>query len=226
MEHVPGVTSSGLVIEEARFYHEVCFRCHADNPVPLARGITRQREDDGNIRRLFLPTAASAHPVAFARPSDGETPSLLPAYRSRRLISCQDCHNNPDARQLGGASANGPHGSRFDNLLAARYDTADFTAESPQAYALCYRCHDRNSILNDESFSFHRVHLQRGRAPCSACHAPHGVSGSRANHDHLINFDVSIVSGERFYLDTGRFSGRCSLTCHGVRHVNFVYPPP
>jgi len=224
MQDAPGVSLAGLPIARARTYQEVCFRCHADNPVRVAGRIVRQRGSNGNIRRLFLPTAASSHPVAFARADRGETPSLLPELRSRALIGCQDCHNNPDARGLGGGGPNGPHGSRFDFLLADRYETKDFTVESAQSYALCYGCHDRNSILGDESFSLHRNHVVRGRTPCSACHSPHGVNGNRVKHDHLINFDVSIVSGARSYRDTGRFSGSCTLTCHGVRHVNFSYP--
>ncbi len=223
MQEVPGVTLSGLPIDEARFYYEVCFRCHADNPVPSNDRIVRQRDNFGNLRRAFQPGAASAHPIAFAARSQGESPSLLPAQRGRATINCQDCHNNPDARQLGGGGPNGPHGSRFPYLLAARYETAAFSIESPDAYALCYQCHDRNSILGDESFSLHRVHVVNGRAPCSACHDPHGVNGSRAQHSHLINFDLSIVGGQRLFQDTGRFSGSCSLVCHGVNHVNFTY---
>jgi hypothetical protein len=161
--------------------------------------------------------------VTFPARGSAEAPSLLPEARAQPFMSCQDCHNNPDARQLGGASANGPHGSRYEFLLADRYETADFTMESPRAYALCYRCHDRNSILGDESFSLHRVHIVDSRTPCSACHAPHGVNGAASQHSHLINFDLSIVLGERRFSDTGPFSGSCTLTCHGVRHVNFNY---
>jgi predicted CXXCH cytochrome family protein len=223
MQIVPGVTLFGVPIETARNYYEVCFRCHADNPVPIRRRIVRNRDEIGNIRRQFLPTAASAHPVTFALRNPAEVPSLTPAARTRPTMGCEDCHNNADARALGGAGPNGPHGSRFRFILARQYETADFTAESPQAYALCYECHDRNSILGDESFSLHRIHIVRGRSPCSACHSPHGVNGSRAEHDHLINFDLSIVQGQRQYIDTGQFSGRCTLTCHGVQHVNFEY---
>lgn len=223
MAFVPGVTLSGVPIDRARHYHEVCFRCHADNPALIRGRIVRQRDEGGNIRRQFLPTAASAHPVTFALRNPAEVPSLTPAARARPTMGCQDCHNNPDARALGGSGPNGPHGSRFPFLLARRYETADFTLESPQAYALCYECHDRNSILGDQSFSLHRVHIVNGRTPCSACHSPHGVSGSRTQHDHLINFDVSIVHGRREFIDTGLFSGRCTLMCHGVNHVNFEY---
>lgn len=223
MQHVSGVSLAGAPLARAAFYYEVCFKCHGDAPVFGGRRIVRQRDTLGNIRREFLPTSASAHPVTTPARRTGEVPSLLPALRSRAYISCQDCHNNPDALDEGGLQANGPHGSRFDFLLSARYETADFTSESPQVYALCYKCHDRNSILADESFPLHRRHIVNARSPCSACHAPHGVPGSAAQHSHLINFDVSIVGGRRFFADTGRFSGSCTLVCHGVNHVNFTY---
>ncbi len=225
MEHVPGVSLAGVPVERATFYYEVCFRCHADNPVPIANRIQRQRDDWGNIRRQFLPTAASTHPIAAGSLRSDDVPSLVPEQRLGAPLSCQDCHNNADARQLGGSSANGPHGSRYDFLLLDRYETADFTTETPQAYALCYRCHDRNSILNNESFPFHREHVVRGHTPCSSCHTAHGVDGSRSQHSHLINFDVSIVQGERLFVDLGQRAGTCTLTCHGVRHVNFNYGP-
>lgn len=223
MRKVPGVTLIGLPISEAVFYYEVCFRCHAEFPVRVADRIIRQQDTGGNVRRQFLPTAASAHPVTFGARRTGEVPSLLPEFRTRPLIGCQDCHNNPDAIDAGGIQINGPHGSRFDHLLVARYDTADYSIESPQTYALCYRCHDRTSILADESFGLHRRHLNRGRTPCSACHTAHGVSGSATQHSHLINFDISIVNDERLFVDRGRFTGSCTLTCHGVRHTNFTY---
>lgn len=226
MEHVQGVSLAGSFREQARQYHEVCFRCHGDNPVRLSQRIIRQRDVGGNIRRQVLPTAASSHPIATFSGRSNEVPSLLPSTRGQLALGCQACHNNPDARQLGGSGPNGPHGSRFDFLLAARYETADFTVESAQSYALCYRCHDRASILGDQSFTFHRVHIADSRAPCSACHAAHGVTGSRSRHSHLINFDVSIVGGQRTFVDTGRFSGSCTLTCHGVNHVNFSYATP
>lgn len=226
MSEMPGVSIAGRPIDEARFYYEVCYRCHADNPVRIPRRIVRQVDTLSNIRRQFLPTAASAHPVTVPAILNPDNPSLLPAARVRPFIGCQDCHNNPDARQLGGTQANGPHGSRFEFLLSARYDTTDFAIESPQTYALCYNCHDRNSILSNQSFQYHSLHIVNGRSPCSACHSPHGVNGSRSRHDHLMNFDIAIVGGQRLFIDTGTFSGTCTLVCHGVNHVNFTYGSP
>ncbi len=225
MREVPGVNLAGLPVPRATFYYEVCFRCHGDWPVLVRHRIIRQVDTLGNVRREFLPTAASAHPVTFPSVNTTDVPSLVPQFRSRLFLSCQNCHNNPDAMDVGGTQVSGPHGSRFAPLLVAQYETRDFTMESPQAYALCYNCHDRNSILGDQSFSLHRVHIVNGRSPCSACHTAHGVGGSPANHSHLINFDLAIVGGQRFYQDTGQFSGTCTLTCHGVNHVNFTYSP-
>ncbi len=151
------------------------------------------------------------------------------------MISCLDCHNNDNARMAGGTGPNGPHGSIYAPLLIANYETQDFTVESADTFALCYRCHSRQSILGNESFSRHWQHVVSRRAPCSACHDPHGVSraqGYTINHSNLINFDLSIVmpataAADRSieYRDTGRFEGSCTLTCHGKVHVRQTYRP-
>jgi predicted CXXCH cytochrome family protein len=225
MQAVSGVNLAGLPTDRAALYYEVCFKCHADRPVVIRNRTPRQVDTGGNVRVQILPTAASAHPLAYPAGDSTDVPSLVPAQRARQFIGCQDCHNNPNAAGVGGFEASGPHGSTFPHLLVARYETEGRVTESPQAYALCYQCHDRNSILNDESFPTHRRHIVNGRATCSSCHAPHGVPGSPTNHSHLVNFDLRVVRGERRFIDRGRFAGSCTLTCHGVRHVNFNYGP-
>ncbi len=226
---VPGINIRGRTVNRPSFYYEICLRCHSDRPVRIKKTITRT-VNTPNLRLRISPTAASSHPIAV-RNRGGQVPSILPAFRGRR-ISCQDCHNVDDAEALGDLQPNGPHGSSNPFLLTERYNTQDFTTESTGAYALCYQCHDRNSLLNDESFTLHRSHIVNNQAPCSACHAPHGVRGSTSEHSHLINFDRSIVrpvssptgSGLNFR-DLGRFQGSCTLRCHGVNHVRFRYPP-
>ena len=126
---------------------------------------------------------------------------------------------------------------------------ADGAVEGQETFALCYRCHDRASILRDTSFrkktlrstpsgGGHSGHLA-ANVPCSACHDPHGVPGDggsftkdpTGSHTHLINFDRRIVQprpGAQYpvFLDTGTFSGSCALVCHGVTHdpATAVYP--
>jgi hypothetical protein len=124
------------------------------------------------------------------------------------------------------------HGSNFAPLLVARYETADYTSESPGAYALCYRCHDRANILSNASFSAHKLHIVGQRTPCAACHDGHGIAssqGSPTGNTNLINFATNIVlpdraTGKLEFRDLGLFTGQCSLTCHGRDHSPVAYP--
>ena len=110
------------------------------------------------------------------------------------------------------------------------YVTTDNTPESPSAYALCYNCHSRDSILNDESFGEHDKHIRGEDTPCSVCHDAHGVSavqGNPKNNSHLINFDTGVVQpnsqGILRFDDQGRYSGSCDLMCHGKDHQSEAY---
>jgi predicted CXXCH cytochrome family protein len=218
LQGVSGVTIAGSVTDNARFGYEVCFRCHADNSERPRSAITRQITQT-NTRLEFEPSGPSFHPVV-APGVNPNVPSLIPPLTVATLISCTDCHSSDNTSQ-----ARGPHGSIYPPLLAARYETADFTPEDSSSYELCYRCHSRNSILGDQSFPEHSKHLQNG-IPCSACHDPHGINasqGSILNNRHLINFDVAIVgpdpiTGRRTFEDLGTFHGRCFLSCHGKSH--------
>jgi len=229
---VSGVSASGRQIERAQFLYEVCFKCHGESLSRPRRLATQRQVIQTNTRLEFQTSNPSYHPVIGPRRNQ-DVVSLLPPWRVGSMVSCTDCHNSDDSRFAGGMGPNGPHGSRYEPLLVANYRTDDYTTESADAYALCYRCHDRDSVLGDESFSRHQRHIVDIRTPCSACHDPHGISrgqGNAVNHGSLINFDLSIVSeantpqGPRLeYLDRGRLTGTCTLTCHGFAHVNFPY---
>ncbi len=223
--HVSGVAITGRRIDNVRFAYEICFKCHS-NSVFRPRLNTAREVSQTNVRVEFQTRNPSFHPVAGPR-RNRDVVSLIPPLRVGSIITCTDCHNSDNARSAGGTGPNGPHGSRFEPLLLRNYDTDDYTTESAQAYALCYECHSRESILNDESFSRHRRHIVDLQTPCSVCHDPHGVQGSSRRHSSLINFDLSVVrsaSGRGVeYVDTGRMSGTCTMTCHGFQHVDFPY---
>jgi len=127
--------------------------------------------------------------------------SLVPGLAPGSLIRCTDCHNNNTGPRAGGTGPDGPHGSIYDYLLERNYSVRDDTVESAAEYALCYKCHQRGSILSDQSFPRHHLHIVDQAAPCSACHDPHGVSttvgSTSSDHTHLINFDISIVRPAR-----------------------------
>jgi predicted CXXCH cytochrome family protein len=222
---VSGVSAADQTVPSAHYLYEICFKCHGDSDnnvistVPVIRQI-----NELNLRLSFDAANPSFHPVE-ARGKNPNVPSLLPPYTVTSIISCTDCHSNSD--QLGPP---GPHGSDYPYILSNMYITDDNTPESPSSYALCYKCHSRSALLNDESFE-HRLHVVDQKAPCAACHDPHGISAMQGNplhNSHLINFDRSIVSptntGRLEYDSLGLFSGQCYLTCHGKLHNPTGYP--
>ena len=204
-------------------------KCHGDNNVTTFTEISREHPQI-NTRLEFDIANPSFHPVT-ASGKNLSVPSLLSPYTVNSIIYCTDCHNSDDNPNTGGAGPRGPHGSIYKPLLEEHYSTADFTVESSFEYALCYKCHDRNSILADDSFSEHKKHIEGEDAPCSVCHDAHGISmtqGNPVNNSHLINFDINVVlpnsSGFRRFEDTGTFQGRCFLSCHGTDHNPETYP--
>jgi predicted CXXCH cytochrome family protein len=229
LAEMPGVTSGGAHTDRARFEYEVCYRCHGDSTTTMNRRIGRQ-SDVTSLRLAFLPTNPSYHPVVAAA-SGMDTPSLEPSIPPGSLIRCTDCHNNDAGPRAGGNGPDGPHGSNYEFMLERNYTTVDDNPESHFEYAMCYKCHRRASILSDESFPLHALHIRESRAPCSACHDPHGVSaaqGTGSDHTHLINFDTTIVrpegtTGRISFRDEGRFAGTCTLTCHGEAHHESRY---
>jgi predicted CXXCH cytochrome family protein len=226
---VSGVNAAGGTVTQARFQYEVCFKCHANSAT--VEPIVSRQVAQNNTRLEFAPSAVSFHPVELAG-KNPFVPSLRPGLTTSSLIYCTDCHNSDTSKAAGGAGANGPHGSNNPPLLVATYDTTDGSTESAQAYALCYRCHERNSILSNASFSSHSKHIVDERTPCSVCHDAHGIpsaQGNMINNSRLMNFDVGVVSpdpvtGRLEYRTLGPGAGECYLSCHGVAHSPLAYP--
>lgn len=218
---ISGINSSGSAITRSQYQFEVCFKCHGDQ-ASVAPAISRQIVQN-NARLEFSPSAISYHPVEAAGKNTTKVPSLKPGLTTASIIYCSDCHSSDTGKTAGGSGASGPHGSNNGPLLLARYDTADFTSESASAYALCYRCHDRNQILANTSFPDHSRHIVDQRTPCSACHDSHGISsaqGTANRNAHLINFDISIVQPDpvSHKIEYNAASSTCTLMCHNHDH--------
>lgn len=219
---IDGVTATGTPVQVITQESEACFRCHGDAN-PVTPSIPR-RSVQLNMANQFSPTAISMHPVGVVGRSSN-VPSLKPGWSEGDIIQCSDCHSSSTG------TTSGAHGSQNEGLLVARMATADRTSESATVYALCYRCHDRQSILNDESFDLHKKHIVDARTPCTVCHDSHGIAssgGSATGNAHLINFATNVVlansQGQLRYESLGNFQGRCNLRCHNENHVNEVYP--
>lgn len=228
---VVGVTAEGTVITTVTAEYELCFRCHGDS---IARGpaLVPRQVVETNKRQQFRPQNASFHPVEVAG-KNPSVPSLIPPLTTSSRIYCTDCHNNDQGPGALGAGPNGPHGSIYPPILERELLLTDGTPESFSVYTLCYKCHDRNSILADQSFRVTDsagVDLHRGHAfhigadpanpnpipaACSTCHDSHGVADKKA----LINFNTLYVTpsskGQLAFNSMGTFSGNCSLSCHG-----------
>lgn len=208
----------GNFIVDIEQEYELCFRCHSDS--------ANLPGNSSNKHAEFKVTNPSYHPVM----DEGKNTyviSLKEPYVAKKekpadvsRITCGDCHGSDDPN-----GPRGPHGSNIPGLLKLNYQTEDARPESAFAYELCYKCHDRNSILNNESFPYHALHIQ-GRSTgydgtsCFTCHDAHGSS----QYQHLIRFNEDVVfenkDGKLKYDARGYAArhGSCFLKCHGVEH--------
>lgn len=223
LTNVQGVSRLGSPVKPITNEYQLCFRCHADSTgkgtPPTARALP-----ESNVRLEFGSSMRSYHPVVSIG-ANPNVPSLINGLTTSSTIKCTDCHNNDNGPNAGGNGPRGPHGSNWPHLLERQNLTRDPNPESSSAYALCYKCHSRNSILGNQSFPRHNFHITGAGArpvanlstPCNVCHDPHASGFAR-----LINFDTSVVfpnnSGRLEYISTGTYSGECYLSCHGRNH--------
>jgi len=209
LNNVWGINSDGQKIEYVVNEHQICYKCHSSSK--------NLPEDQSDKMLEFTVSNPSFHPVEGPG-VNMNVPSLLPPWNVQSTIKCTDCHNNDD---VGGPQ--GPHGSSYFPILELNYTTSNKTNESEFEYALCYKCHDRNSILGDMSFPYHSLHIIKEKASCYTCHDSHGSQ----YFAHLISFDKDWVyraRGKIEFIDYGTNSGACYLTCHKVSHNPKVYP--
>ncbi len=208
----PGVNGDGVPVAPAANGYEVCYRCHAATNAGSPALPRVEVETDLSVE--FDPGHGSFHPIE-AVGKNPDVPSLINGWSVGDVMRCEDCH-------AGDSGVRGPHGSVRPWILKKRYESADGTPESAAAYALCYECHDRSSILDDVSFGSHKRHIQNEESPCSVCHDAHGAGGT-----HLVNFRTDVVlpnrDGNLDWIDRGSRSGACNLRCHGRNHKNKGY---
>lgn len=203
---VQNAPPSGIRIARSGSEHEMCYLCHSESAnMPF---------DAENVSASFDPSNESFHPVEMAG-RNKFMPSLMRNLNPNMTIKCTACHNNSDR-----SGPRGPHASNYAPILAAEYKTTD-GPEGAAAYDLCYNCHDRRSVLNDESFKRHNLHVVKSETSCRTCHNSHG---SRMNR-HLMDFNGSVVSasaksGGPVYMVMSPGMPKCYLSCHGVDHNN------
>jgi len=208
-EGIKGVNPEGTLVPSILSEYELCFKCHSYS--------ANLPSDQTNKADLFAASNPSYHPV-IAEGKNNFMPSLIVPLTRSSIIQCTSCHNNDDS-----FGAKGPHGSNYRYILAKNFSDIN-GAEGVIQYELCYSCHVRTSILGNESFPFHNLHISTIGTSCRTCHNPHGS----VQYPHLIDFDNMTISpsgsGIVDFRDTGTRSGECYLSCHGRDHDPGVYP--
>lgn len=217
----------GNIMADISHEYELCYRCHAESANLPGRF--------SNKRAEFSVNNPSFHPVE-GEGRNSAVISLLKPFREKKInpsdvsvIKCGDCHGSESP-----SSPKGPHGSNYPSILVENYSARDNEPESVYAYALCYRCHNRASILADESFKFHSLHIKGksgsaiGATSGTSCHTCHNSHGSTENK-YLLQFNPEVVTpnsrGMLKFVEKGvsSFRGECYLSCHGVDHNPKVY---
>jgi predicted CXXCH cytochrome family protein len=211
VKNVRGYSLTGQRLETSTREIEICLKCHSDR-LSMDKGERSLLED-------FSIDARSQHPVTRAR-SGTRPPSIQTTAGIGGVMTCSDCHNSGDPD-----GPRGPHGSDNRFLLSGNYDVEVYTDESAFAFEFCYSCHDRSSILNNESFSLHREHIVgdpvagRSGTSCYSCHVSHGSPVA----PHMLEFNPMAVQPEEMtglteYRSLGTRTGECYLKCHGFNH--------
>lgn len=210
---VAGYSVSGQYLDKTQREYEVCFKCHADKLVSGGKNSL-------SVLEQFALNVKSQHPVTKITRQERSPSVLTEQLGGSQTMRCSDCHTNDDAD-----GPRGPHGSRYRFLLSGNYETDPYGDESSYAYQFCYSCHDRASILGNQSFPLHREHIEgdllRGikGTSCATCHSAH----SSQLNPHLLEFSRQAVGpesklGRIGYNKTGTNSGECYLSCHGHEH--------
>ncbi|NWF75159.1 MAG: cytochrome C [Nitrospirae bacterium] len=208
MSGIRGINKDGVKVRITSEY-ELCFKCHSYS--------ANLPSNQTNKAEILNPSNPSFHPI-IAPGTNTDVPSLIPPLSTSSLIKCTDCHNNDEP-----SGPKGPHGSIYKYILSKNYTTID-SSEGPFQYELCYSCHRRSSILSNESFQLHNLHISNVGTSCRTCHNPHGS----IQYTHLIDFNRATVmpskSMQLEYRDLGIRAGQCFLNCHGHEHDPAVYP--
>lgn len=200
---VEGYSPLRTRVSMAATEYEICYRCHSES-ANLPPGAN-------NLIELFSPANPSYHPVEMSGKNNA-LPSLLPPLTANDQITCSDCHDNNDPM-----GPRGPHASEYPPILAREYRRQD-GPEVEDAYSLCYGCHNRQSILGDESFQLHKQHIVSQETSCATCHSAHGSK----EYPYLVLFNAEVVGsgkngGPRF-VSQQPGKPRCYLNCHGADH--------
>jgi len=180
---------------------EVCFGCHAGQEAALLR------TSAPDLGLLFARGAMSSHRIGATAAGRPELPSLRSGLVAGGL-DCTSCHDNPDP-----GGARGPHASPHVALLKASFGRErDMARLGDRVNDLCLVCHDRASILGNQSFTFHAQHLKGFTSSTSAV----GRMGVQQEAQAALGIRTvrDLRSGRAGGFIAGRGEPTACATCH------------
>jgi predicted CXXCH cytochrome family protein len=205
--HQPHASSRKHLVHEDP--SAACLNCHREPEKPkpvLATGPMKPvlRSD---LRRNA--SAPAAQPVRLASPVR-ELRAGTEGLHLHGPVADSDC-----------ASCHAVHGGERQHLLKAAYTTEFYQQFSPDAYALCFSCHDPRLVTAQKTDSFtkfrdgernlHYLHVnqEQGRS-CRTCHTVHASQHSTQIRETAVfgNWELPINFVKT---DTG---GSCAAGCH------------
>ena len=126
-----------------------------------------------------------------------------------------------------------PHGAPFRKLLKAEYPTELYRPFSPEAFPMCFHCHDpelasaetteKATKFRNGNRNLHAVHVNKsakGRS-CKVCHSPHATVQDRLIFPKAPGFGTWEIPIRFTATATG---GGCSVGCHRTFRYDRVKP--
>lgn len=213
---------------------QLCFQCHGDMEELLASSAVKHGVIEQGKRCL------NCH-----NPHASEHDTLLNASSEEICYTCHDQPIETSKKQLTdikalvegseyphGPVADGdcvachdPHASPYYRVLKEQYPSKYYSPFSFENYALCFSCHDKTFILNEQtewltgfrdgSRNLHFLHVnkpEKGRK-CTNCHDVHASKGPK----HIRETSIFGTWEMELMFEKTETGGSCDPGCHKRR---------
>lgn len=207
-----GLPPSYTEVYAAGREYQICFKCHSSYVKMPPAGMT-----DYAIK--FNPANSSYHPVETRGKNRGiKSVAFVNGWNQKATMYCSDCHAN---RKEPGV-ARGPHGSKFNPMLAGEFGPL---ADAGRQDELCYQCHNQKTYKEGREGSRwqgpggHADHISKDKIGCFKCHETHGSSFT----DHLIKIMQPLEASGTTAFSHDSTGGGCIATCHTRPNDSYQY---
>lgn len=202
--------------------NEVCGNCHGEI-------------DDGPVLHSALPRRSC---TGCHRPHGGPVEKMLRATAPDLCFRCHDASVftgetiHPPVEEGDCGACHPSHGSKFTGLFVEAYPMERYINFSPEAYSLCWECHDGTAMADfagtgtnfrDGGRNLHALHIHdhvtvtgigdrvSPGLTCRNCHNPHATKGPNLIRNSLDCGGVHCLELEYRQIGEG---GRCDKGCH------------